>query len=85
MICCYVIQCHIVSCHVMLCHVMYYRYYYQSFYSLGKRPPEPPLPTRTPGQPRVSCDEYEHGSCRWYDEWNFEHMIEYERQKYSLV
>ena len=80
MTCCYVIQCHI-----MLCHVMYYRYYYQSFYSLGKRPPEPPLPTRTPGQPRVSCDEYEHGSCRWYDEWNFEHMIEYERQKYSLV
>ncbi|XP_045170263.2 uncharacterized protein LOC123532764 [Mercenaria mercenaria] len=60
-------------------------YYYKSFYSLGKRPPEPPLPERKPGQPRVSCDEYEHGSCRWYDEWNFEHMIEYERQKYTLV
>lgn len=60
-------------------------YYYKSFYSLGKRPPEPPLPKRKDGQPRVSCDEYEHGSCRWYDEWNFEHMIEYERQKYTLV
>ncbi|WAQ94696.1 hypothetical protein MAR_007167 [Mya arenaria] len=61
------------------------RYYYKSFYSLGKRPPEPPLPARQPGQSRVSCDEYEHGSCRWYDEWNFEHLIEYERQKYTLV
>ncbi|XP_052808216.1 uncharacterized protein LOC128237063 [Mya arenaria] len=60
-------------------------YYYKSFYSLGKRPPEPPLPARQPGQSRVSCDEYEHGSCRWYDEWNFEHLIEYERQKYTLV
>lgn len=60
-------------------------YYYKSFYSLGKRPPEPPLPERKPGQARVSCDEYEHGSCRWYDEWNFEHMIEYERQKYTLI
>lgn len=60
-------------------------YYYKSFYSLGKRPPEPTLPARHPGQPRVSCDEYEYGSCRWYDEWNFEHLIEYERQKYTLV
>ena len=65
--------------------LLFSRYYYKSFYSLGKRPPEPPIPQRNAGQPRVSCDEYEHGSCRWYDEWNFEHMIEYERQKYSLV
>ncbi|XP_013420882.1 prolyl 4-hydroxylase subunit alpha-1 [Lingula anatina] len=60
-------------------------YYYKSFYSLGKRPPEPPLPTRAPGTPRVTCDEYEQGSCRWYDEWNFEHVLEYERQKHILI
>ncbi|KAH3717193.1 prolyl 4-hydroxylase subunit alpha-2-like [Dreissena polymorpha] len=60
-------------------------YYYKSFFSLGKRPPEPPLPVRVPNTPRVSCDEYENGSCRWYDEWNFEHLIEYERRKYTLV
>ncbi|XP_071102165.1 prolyl 4-hydroxylase subunit alpha-1-like [Haliotis cracherodii] len=60
-------------------------YYYKSFYSLGKRPPEPPLPQREAGQPRVSCDEFEYGSCRWYDEWSYEHMLEYERQKMTLI
>ncbi|KAK3603582.1 hypothetical protein CHS0354_017296 [Potamilus streckersoni] len=60
-------------------------YYYKSFYSLGKRPPEPELPVREPGQSRVSCDEYDHGSCRWYDEWNYDHLIEYQRQKLTLV
>nr|XP_054766925.1 uncharacterized protein LOC129274093 [Lytechinus pictus] len=52
-------------------------YYYQSFAYLGRRAPEPALPARAPGQPRVSCDEYEHGSCRWYDEWNNDHLTEY--------
>eukprot|EP00057_Strongylocentrotus_purpuratus_P013044 XP_011667518.1 PREDICTED: uncharacterized protein LOC105439808 [Strongylocentrotus purpuratus] len=52
-------------------------YYYQSFSYLGKRAPEPDLPARAPDQPRVSCDEYEHGSCRWYDEWNNDHLTEY--------
>ncbi|XP_067649277.1 prolyl 4-hydroxylase subunit alpha-1-like [Haliotis asinina] len=60
-------------------------YYYKSFFSLGKRPPEPPLPAREPGQPRVSCDEFEYGSCRWYDEWSYEHLLDYERQKMTLI
>ncbi|KAL3832523.1 hypothetical protein ACJMK2_024158 [Sinanodonta woodiana] len=60
-------------------------YYYKSFYSLGKRPPEPELPARESGQSRVSCDEYDHGSCRWYDEWNYDHLIEYQRQKLTLI
>ncbi|XP_066301443.1 prolyl 4-hydroxylase subunit alpha-1-like [Branchiostoma lanceolatum] len=60
-------------------------YYYKSFYSLGKRSPEPTLPARESGQPRVSCDEYEHGSCRWYDEWNYDHIEEYEAQKLNLA
>ncbi|XP_035689841.1 uncharacterized protein LOC118425129 [Branchiostoma floridae] len=59
-------------------------YYYKSFYSLGKRSAEPTLPARESGQPRVSCDEYEHGSCRWYDEWNYDHIVEYEAQKINL-
>ena len=42
------------------------RYYYENFYSLGKRPPEPDEPARQPGQARVSCDEYDSGSCRAY-------------------
>ncbi|CAF4510703.1 unnamed protein product, partial [Rotaria magnacalcarata] len=41
-------------------------YYYEDFYSLGKRPPEPNQPERRPGQARVSCDEYDMGSCRAY-------------------
>lgn len=60
-------------------------YYYKSFYSLGKRPPEPHIPVMEPGTPRVSCDEYEHGSCRWYDEWNYDHIIEYQNQKITLI
>ncbi|XP_031556482.1 probable prolyl 4-hydroxylase 7 [Actinia tenebrosa] len=52
-------------------------YYYKSFLTLGKRPPEPSLPKRKREQPRVSCDEYEQGSCRWYDEWNYDHIKEY--------
>eukprot|EP00057_Strongylocentrotus_purpuratus_P013043 XP_011667517.1 PREDICTED: prolyl 4-hydroxylase subunit alpha-2 [Strongylocentrotus purpuratus] len=52
-------------------------YYYKSFSYLGKRAPEPDLPARASDQPRVSCDEYEHGSCRWYDEWNNDHLTEY--------
>lgn len=60
-------------------------YYYKSFYSLGKRPPEPPLPSRTTGTPRVSCDDYDNGSCRWYDEWNNDHLLDYEMQKYTLI
>ncbi|KAH3717169.1 hypothetical protein DPMN_059949 [Dreissena polymorpha] len=62
-----------------LSETIIFRYYYKSIYSLGKRPPEPPLPVRAQNTPRVSCDAYENGSCRWYDEWNFEHLIEYER------
>ncbi|XP_029641138.1 uncharacterized protein LOC115215919 [Octopus sinensis] len=52
-------------------------YYYESFYSLGKRPPKPHLPIRDEYQPRVTCDESESGSCRWYDDWNYDHLLEY--------
>ncbi|XP_033639771.1 uncharacterized protein LOC117300159 [Asterias rubens] len=40
-------------------------YYHKNFYMLGRRPMEPDLPVRKALQPRVSCDEYDHGSCRW--------------------
>ncbi|XP_071961640.1 uncharacterized protein [Antedon mediterranea] len=60
-------------------------YYYESFFHLGKRPSEPSLPERTVGQPRVSCDEYENGSCRWYDEWNYDHITDYQAAKSNLV
>ncbi|PVD30354.1 hypothetical protein C0Q70_09618 [Pomacea canaliculata] len=53
------------------------RYYYENFFSLGKRPPAPSLPKRDEGQPRVSCDEYDNGSCRWYDEWNNDHLLDF--------
>nr|XP_006825421.1 PREDICTED: uncharacterized protein LOC102803100 [Saccoglossus kowalevskii] len=59
-------------------------YYYESFYALGKRSAEPELPPRVQDQPRVSCDKYEQGSCRWYDEWNFDHIKEYQRLKRDL-
>lgn len=59
-------------------------YYYKNFYSLGKRPPEPELPPRASGTPRVNCDEYEKGSCRWYDEWNYEHLVDYRNQRINL-
>ena len=61
------------------------RYYYQNFPSLGKRMQEPPLPGRKPNQPRVSCDQYEFGSCRWYDEWNYDHITEYVRNQHKYV
>lgn len=60
-------------------------YYYKNFYQLGKRAREPDLPTREPGQPRVNCDEYEHGSCRWYDEWNYEHLLDYRAKQAGLA
>ncbi|XP_028406232.1 prolyl 4-hydroxylase 2-like isoform X2 [Dendronephthya gigantea] len=60
-------------------------YYYQNFPSLGKRMTEPPLPKRKANQPRVSCDQYEFGSCRWYDEWNYDHITEYVRNQHKYV
>ncbi|XP_069111252.1 uncharacterized protein [Argopecten irradians] len=60
-------------------------YYYKSFYSLGKRPPEPEIPRRAELQGRVSCDEYQHGSCRWYDEWNYDHLVDYMNKKATLI
>ncbi|XP_033762085.1 uncharacterized protein LOC117343723 [Pecten maximus] len=60
-------------------------YYYKSFYSLGKRPPEPEIPRRAELQGRVSCDEYQHGSCRWYDEWNYDHLVDYINRKATLI
>lgn len=49
-------------------------YYYKNFPSLGKRMPEPKLPKRKELQARVTCDRYEEGSCRWYDEWGYDHL-----------
>ena len=60
------------------------RYYYQSFFALGRRIDEPDIPSRDPLTPRVSCDEYDNGSCRWYDEWNYEHIIQYADSRHSL-
>ncbi|CAG5117913.1 unnamed protein product [Candidula unifasciata] len=60
-------------------------YYYKTFYSLGKRPPPPPLPEREPDQAMVSCDEYNSGSCRWYDEWSYDSLLDYEKNKRTLV
>lgn len=59
-------------------------YYYKNFYSLGKRPAEPSIPERQEFQPRVSCDEFAHGSCRWYDEWGYDHLINYQLSKSNL-
>jgi prolyl 4-hydroxylase len=56
-------------------------YYLKSFYSLGKRVKEPELPTRGPNTPKVSCDQYDFGSCRMYDEWGPDHLIEYMKSK----
>nr|XP_026694930.1 uncharacterized protein LOC100175515 [Ciona intestinalis] len=53
-------------------------YYYENFPALGKRYPSPPLPVRSPTTPRVACDEFTSGSCRWYDEWNYDHLIDYD-------
>ncbi|XP_066927141.1 uncharacterized protein [Clytia hemisphaerica] len=54
-------------------------YYYKSFSSLGHRSPEPELPKRKPMQPRVVCDHFEEGSCRWYDEWDYNHLNDYNK------
>ena len=64
--------------------IFYFRYYYKNFQLLGKRPMESELPKRKPLQPRVSCDHYEEGSCRWYDEWGYDHLIEYNQLKHTL-
>lgn len=60
-------------------------YYYHNFPTLGKRPPQPELPKRGAYQPRVSCDEYEQGSCRWYDEWNYDHIVDYTANLRNLI
>ncbi|XP_074645496.1 uncharacterized protein LOC141901865 [Tubulanus polymorphus] len=60
-------------------------YYYKSFYSLGRRPPDPDVPVREQGTPKVSCDEYKTGSCRWYDEWGYDHLLKYVQQKATLI
>ena len=67
------------------CFFFLRRYYYQNFPSLGKRFSEPSLPPRKRNQPRVSCDEYESGSCRWYDEWNYDHITEYVRNQQKYI
>lgn len=60
-------------------------YYYQNFPSLGKRFQEPALPPRKENQPRVTCDHYEFGSCRWYDEWNYDHILQYLQNQDTFV
>lgn len=60
-------------------------YYYHNFPALGKRPQQPMLPKRGAYQPRVSCDEYEQGSCRWYDEWNYDHLLDYTANLQNLL
>lgn len=71
-----------------ICNYTYHfsvrRYYYKNFYSLGKRPPEPELPMRASETPRVNCDKYERESCRWYDEWIYEHLMDYRNQRINL-
>lgn len=59
-------------------------YYYQNFPTLGKRMPQPALPKRNELTARVSCDEYQFGSCRWYDEWNYDHLTSYNNAKHTL-
>jgi prolyl 4-hydroxylase len=60
-------------------------YYYKNFYALGKRTTEAALPERPPNTPKISCDEYDHGSCRLYDEWNPEHIVEYQQSRSKLL
>jgi len=60
-------------------------YYYHNFPALGKRPQQPMLPKRGAYQPRVSCDEYKQGSCRWYDEWNYDHLLDYTANLQNLI
>jgi prolyl 4-hydroxylase len=59
-------------------------YYYKNYFSLGKRIREPEIPERELNTPRISCDEDDHGSCRLYDEWNYDHLLEYMSRKHSL-
>jgi prolyl 4-hydroxylase len=60
-------------------------YYYKNFYSLGKRITEPEIPKREEGTPLVSCDMTDDGRfCRLYDEWNYEHLIDYANRKQAL-
>ena len=56
-------------------------YYYKNFVSLGKRSQEPTLPARPANTPKVSCDAYDFGSCRMYDEWSMDHVIDYLKDK----
>lgn len=55
-------------------------YYHHTFLSLGKRFEPPHLPKRGPNQPFISCDRFDQGSCRMYDEWQYHHIKEYIRQ-----
>lgn len=57
-------------------------YYLENFYSLGKRMEEARLPQRPPLTAKVSCDRYDQGGCRMYDEWGPDHLIDY-RQQYD--
>ncbi len=51
-------------------------YYYTNFSNLGQRLAESELPLRTENTPRVSCDDTDNGSCRLYDEWNLDHLVD---------
>lgn len=59
-------------------------YYYKNFYALGKRAAEPDIPARPANTPLVSCDNYDNGSCRLYDEWTPDHILAYRRAKDEL-
>ena len=54
-------------------------YYYETFPTLGKAVPPPELPPRTPGQARIQCDGVGENFCRLYDEWVYDHLIDYRR------
>eukprot|EP00117_Sycon_ciliatum_P011973 scpid71910/ scgid13220/ Prolyl 4-hydroxylase subunit alpha-1; Procollagen-proline,2-oxoglutarate-4-dioxygenase subunit alpha-1 len=58
-------------------------YYYNTFPMLGKRFDPPTIPAREDNQPFISCDQYDQGSCRMYDEWQYIHIKEYVRQQMS--
>ncbi|GFO37942.1 prolyl 4-hydroxylase subunit alpha-1-like [Plakobranchus ocellatus] len=65
-------------------YIMIRWYYYKSFPSLGHRPSAPSLPARDNDQAMVSCDDYNNGSCRWYDEWTYEHLTDYQQNKLNI-
>jgi hypothetical protein len=52
-------------------HIIQRWYYLKNFYALGKRTDETDLPERPKNTPKVSCDEYEYGSCRLYGNYKF--------------